>query len=144
MQSISNRHIVLDQFGLTVELADDKCTLRVTPASRITSVAREYIKANKEALLDDLLGKSTFTPVGDLTAGVVTVLAPTLPTDLLERANLICQLEQWPEADRLEWLDILRRQIDRDRVPVHELVACLDAHLAVHHGVTPEAIRIAA
>ncbi|MTD33442.1 hypothetical protein [Paludibacterium denitrificans] len=82
----------------------------------------------------------TFTPVGDLTAGVVTALAtgqatpaPTLPADLLERTNLICQRERWPEADRVEWLDILRRQIDRDHVPVPELVATLDAHLARHH-----------
>lgn len=85
----------------------------------------------------------TFSPVGDLTAGVVTALAtgqatpaPTLPADLLERVNLICQLERWAEADREEWLTLLRRQIDRDRVPVPELVATLDAHLARHHGPT--------
>ncbi|TCW29529.1 hypothetical protein [Gulbenkiania mobilis] len=84
------------------------------------------------------------TPSAPPGVSKVTTPAPSLPADLLARANLICQLEQWPEADRLEWLDILRRQIDRDGVPVPELVACLDAHLAVHHGVTPEAIRVAA
>jgi hypothetical protein len=63
-------------------------------------------------------------------------LAPaiaTLPANLLERVNLITQLEAWPAPDKQEWADILCRQIDRDGVPVAELVACLDAHLARWH-----------
>lgn len=60
--------------------------------------------------------------------------APALPADLLERVNLICRLEQWPAADRAEWLGILRRQVEQDGTPVCELVACLDAHLAKHYA----------
>lgn len=55
---------------------------------------------------------------------------PALPADLLERANL----EQWPAADRVEWLGILRRQLEQDGTPVRGLVACLDTHLAKHHA----------
>lgn len=82
-----------------------------------------------------------FAAVGDIAAGIVTAVAtgqptpaPALPADLLERVNLICRFEQWPAADRAEWLGILRRQIEQDGTPVHELVACLDAHLAKHHA----------
>ncbi len=84
---------------------------------------------------------NSFSTVGDIAAGIVTAVAtgqptpaPALPADLLERVNLICRLEQWPAADRAEWLGILRRQIEQDGTPVRELVACLDAHLAKHHA----------
>ena len=83
---------------------------------------------------------NSFTAVGDIAAGILTAVAtgqptpaPALPADLMERVNLICRLEQWPAADRAEWLGILRRQIEQDGTPVRELVACLDAHLAKHH-----------
>ena len=141
MQSISDRSLLLEQFGLRVELIGDDDALRVTPSSRITPAARDYIVANKAALRDRLLGNTTFTAVGDIAAGIVTAVAirqptpaPALPADLLERVNLICRLEQWPAADRAEWLGILRRQIEQDGTPVRELVACLDAHLAKHHA----------
>lgn len=140
MQSISDRSLLLEQFGLRVELIGDDDALRVTPSSRITPAARDYIVANKAALRDRLLGETTFTTVGDIAAGIVTAMAalqptpaPALPADLMERVNLICRLEQWLAADRAEWLGILRQQIERDGAPVRELVACLDAHLAKHH-----------
>ncbi|WP_146176575.1 hypothetical protein [Chromobacterium sp. Panama] len=59
------------------------------------------------------------------------------PFDLLERVDLICRLEGWDTASRAEWLDILRRQIERDDVPATELVSCLDTHLAQHHCKAP-------
>ncbi|WP_146042095.1 hypothetical protein [Chromobacterium sinusclupearum] len=78
---------------------------------------------------------------GDFAAGIVTALVmkqplppATLPADLLERVNLICHLERWPSTDRAEWLGMLRAQIERDGVPVAELVAALDAHLERHHS----------
>ncbi|HJV07268.1 MAG TPA: hypothetical protein VJ642_08240 [Chromobacteriaceae bacterium] len=118
----------------------------VVPVSQNTE--REHAEKAETLMAQGFAANVPVVPVVPVKNGKVCnearTPAPALPADLLERANLICRLEQWPEADRLEWLDILRRQIDRDRVPVHELVATLDAHLAVHHGVTPEAIRIAA
>ncbi|MBT2866549.1 hypothetical protein JQK19_04775 [Chromobacterium violaceum] len=78
---------------------------------------------------------------GDFAAGIVTALVmkqpmppAALPSDLLERVNLICNLERWPSAGRAEWLGMLRAQIERDGVPVAELVAALDAHLNRHHA----------
>lgn len=79
--------------------------------------------------------------VSNYTAAIVTALAtgqpspaPALPADLVERVDLICQLERWPDTDREELLGMLRRQIERDGVPARELVAMLDAHLARWHG----------
>lgn len=141
MQSISERSMTLEPFGLQVELVGDDDALRVTPASRITPEARAYIQAHKETLREQLLSRDSFRPVGDISAGLVTALAigqptpaPALPADLLERVNLICQMERWPDGDKQELCDMLHRQIERDGVPVRELVALLDAHLARHHG----------
>lgn len=75
-------------------------------------------------------------PVDDFVAAVATGQPPppsTLPADLVERVDLICQMERWPETDRVEWLDILRGQIERDGVPTRERVETLDALLARQH-----------
>ncbi|WP_157222120.1 hypothetical protein [Chromobacterium haemolyticum] len=58
---------------------------------------------------------------------------PGLPDDLRRRVAQICQLERWDAATRIAWQHTLRRQLDLDRVPVAELVSCLDAHLTRHH-----------
>jgi hypothetical protein len=74
----------------------------------------------------------------DDTAAVIIQPPPraTIPADLLTRVNLICRLESWVEVDRLEWIDILQRQIDNDKTPPAELVATLDAHLDRWHRNT--------
>lgn len=74
--------------------------------------------------------ENTPKPGNPFTAVATGQLPPALPADLLERANL----EQWPAADRVEWLGILRRQLEQDGTPVRGLVACLDTHLAKHHA----------
>ncbi len=86
-------------------------------------------------------GGNGLTSAGDIAAGLVTALVmrqpmppAALPADLLERVNLICSLGHWAPAERAEWLGMLRAQIERDGVPVAELVATLDAHLARHHA----------
>lgn len=63
----------------------------------------------------------------------LAVTKQTIPVELLERVNLIFRLESWIEADRLEWIGILQRQIERDNVPVSELITTLDAHLDRWH-----------
>ena len=65
--------LILEQFGLTVELIDDDA-LRVTPASRITPEAGDYIRSHAEQLRERILGVDTFRPVGDISAAIVTSL----------------------------------------------------------------------
>ena len=78
--------------------------------------------------------ENTPKPGNPFTAMATGQPTPALPADLLEQVNLICRLEQWPAADRVEWLGILRRQLEQDGTPVRGLVACLDTHLAKHHA----------
>lgn len=65
MQSISERSLHLEKFGLKVSLApDQKLTdqlsfdlkLKVTPASKITPEARAYISYHKAAIMGRLMG----------------------------------------------------------------------------------------
>ena len=65
MQSISDRSLHLEKFGLNVSLVpDEKVTnklsfrwsLKVTPAARITPEARAYIRAHRAAMLAKLIG----------------------------------------------------------------------------------------
>lgn len=78
--------------------------------------------------------ENTPKPGNPFTAMATGQPTPDLPADLLGQVNLICRLEQWPAADCVEWLGILRRQVEQDGTPVRGLVAGLDAHLAKHHA----------
>lgn len=67
MQSISERSLYLEKFGLNVSLATDQkgtdklsfnLKLKVTPASKITPEARAYISTNKAAITARLMGEN--------------------------------------------------------------------------------------
>ncbi|MDF0605750.1 hypothetical protein HZU77_008805 [Neisseriaceae bacterium TC5R-5] len=107
---------VLEQAGLSVSLLEDGQTLKITPATQIDATLKTFIREHKPTLIQQL-----------------NCTAHTLPLELLERVDWICQLEQWPAGDRAEWLMILQRQLIREEVNTAELVACLDAHLVRHH-----------
>jgi hypothetical protein len=89
------------------------------------------------------------TKISDITAGIVSALAtgqalpvPTLPDNLMQRVNLICQTEDWSDADRVEWIEILSRKIrcsqQAELVISLELVAMLDTHLDRWHRNTSD------
>lgn len=95
--SISDRHLALPEFGLSVALANPD-SLRVTPAERITPAAREYLITHKQALLNQLRAAANDT--GD-----------PIPDDLAGLVLQVATLEGWPQDLQIEHLAIIRRQL---------------------------------